>query len=169
MYQTKYLYEGSSQFIDHLRELEFPETNTNCFNEIKLNELFKSSYKLPIDIEVFVKNQTKATIINGEYTAIGNQKLKTRRFFKIGTWESAPWAYIERDPETDKIIRNNWKPVWSGFCIDIIKKLSEQMNFDYEIVHPTSNSYDSNRRSGNTADLFARVNISYIRLHIKLF
>lgn len=151
MYQTKYLYEASSQFIDNLRDLKFPESN------------IYSPFKLPIDIEVFVKNQTKATITDGEYNAIGNQKLEKRRFFKIGIWESAPWAYIERDPETNEIIRSNYKAVWSGFCIDIIKKLSELMNFDYELVHPKSNSYDSNRRSGNTADLYARVNISYNR------
>lgn len=167
MYQTKYLYEMSNHYVNILRDLEFPETTINCSNEINLKQFFPNSYKFPIDFDIFTDHKV-ATIINGRYNSIDVQNItKVRRIFKIGIWESIPWAYIERDEEFDEVIMKSGKPVWSGFCIDVINKLAEQMNFDYELVTPTDNSYSANRRDGNTADLYARVSLNpYIKWYI---
>ncbi|XP_033150369.1 LOW QUALITY PROTEIN: ionotropic receptor 25a [Drosophila busckii] len=60
-----------------------------------------------------------------------------RRFFRIGTAESVPWSYFRRKPNTGELVLNRQgKPVWEGYCIDFMKRLSEKLNFDYEIVAP---------------------------------
>lgn len=148
MFQTHQLYEASSSYIKTLRDLDFPKSNSNCSNDVQLKELFNISHRLPIDAQIFSKNKT--------VESFGNIP-KRRRLFKIGIWESPPWAYQERDAETDRVIMNFNRPVWGGFCVDVINKLSELMNFDYELASPRDVSIVSNRRGGSTADLYTRV------------
>lgn len=49
----------------------------------------------------------------------------------------------------DYILDNNNERIWEGYCIDMLEKLSEKMEFNYEIVIPTNNKYDE----GLTEDL----------------
>jgi hypothetical protein len=71
-----------------------------------------------------------AKIINGIVVPLdGSAVRKAKRYFRIGTTESVPWAYVTEDPITHDL-------VWEGYCIDFMKKLSEMMNFDFEIVTP---------------------------------
>lgn len=47
------------------------------------------------------------------------------------------------------MVDNKGKPLWEGYCIDLIQKLSEKMNFDYEIVAPTNGTFgDRNPKTG---------------------
>ncbi|KAL5234431.1 hypothetical protein ACI65C_001841 [Semiaphis heraclei] len=43
-----------------------------------------------------------------------------RRFFRIGTAMSIPWTFMDGE--------------WKGYCIDLIEKLSKEMNFKYELI-----------------------------------
>ncbi|VVC37864.1 Ionotropic glutamate receptor, L-glutamate and glycine-binding domain,Ionotropic glutamate [Cinara cedri] len=43
-----------------------------------------------------------------------------RRFFRIGIAKSIPWTFME--------------DTWKGYCIDLIEKLAEEMNFKYELI-----------------------------------
>lgn len=148
MFQTYHLHKASSSFINTLRDLDFPETYSNCTNEVELKEFFNNSYRQPLDVQFFSKNQ--------KVESFGDLP-KQRRLFNIGIWESPPWAYVERDPETDRVIRKYGKPSWGGFCVDIINKLSELMDFDYELIQVKDVAIVPNRREGNTAELYERV------------
>ncbi|XP_075215254.1 ionotropic receptor 25a-like [Lycorma delicatula] len=58
-----------------------------------------------------------------------------KRFFRIGTTVSVPWAYHVKDPETGEIKRDHeGNEIWEGYCIDLIKQLAKDMYFDYEIL-----------------------------------
>ncbi|XP_017063976.1 glutamate receptor ionotropic, kainate 3 [Drosophila eugracilis] len=60
-----------------------------------------------------------------------------RRFFRIGTAESIPWSYLRRDQRTGELMRDrSGTPIWEGYCIDFIIRLSQKLNFEYEIVAP---------------------------------
>lgn len=48
--------------------------------------------------------------------------------------QALPWSYQETDPNTGE-------RYWTGYCIDFVKKLSELMNFDYELVAPKKGSF----------------------------
>ena len=34
------------------------------------------------------------------------------------------------------------RPLLAGYCVDLVKKLAEKMNFDYDLILPTDNSND---------------------------
>lgn len=55
-------------------------------------------------------------------------------------FQSIPWTYRETDPVT-KSTR------LVGYCVDFARRLSEVMNFDYELVIPKSESFG--KRSGD--------------------
>ncbi|XP_050536810.1 ionotropic receptor 25a isoform X2 [Daktulosphaira vitifoliae] len=67
----------------------------------------------------------------GSWTAENGLKMENealdrvirQRFFRIGTAQSIPWTFLD---ETDG--------KWKGYCIDLIEKLSKEMNFKYELI-----------------------------------
>ncbi|XP_016937160.2 glutamate receptor ionotropic, kainate 3 isoform X1 [Drosophila suzukii] len=60
-----------------------------------------------------------------------------KRFFRIGTAESIPWSYLRRNERTGELLRDrSGSPIWEGYCIDFIIRLSQKLNFEYEIVAP---------------------------------
>ncbi|KAF0758016.1 ionotropic receptor 25a [Aphis craccivora] len=69
-----------------------------------------------------VPNQLGTWTINGglemKYDAL--TVVSGRRFFRVGTAKSIPWTFMEDE--------------WKGYCIDLIEKLSIEMNFKYELV-----------------------------------
>lgn len=48
--------------------------------------------------------------------------------------QALPWSYQETDPTTSKTY-------WTGYCIDFVHKLSELMDFDYELVVPKNGTF----------------------------
>ncbi|KAM3955104.1 LOW QUALITY PROTEIN: ionotropic receptor 8a [Aphomia sociella] len=63
-------------------------------------------------------------------------------FFRIGTSIAVPWTLPKIDPETgEPMVNEDGQPVYEGYCIDLIDKLSEVMNFEYEIVTPKSGTF----------------------------
>lgn len=63
--------------------------------------------------------------------------------------KSIPWSYYKKDPHTMELILNdnNGDKVWEGYCIDMLKKLSEKMYFTYEIV--TNDKFGERDSDGN--------------------
>lgn len=67
-----------------------------------------------------------------------------KRFFKIGVTELAPWFMLKSNS------KQNGTKAWEGLCFELLNKIAEKMNFDYEIVQPisgdigkfTNNSWD---------------------------
>nr|QHN69186.1 ionotropic receptor 4 [Sirex nitobei]QHN69198.1 ionotropic receptor 17 [Sirex nitobei] len=75
-------------------------------------------------------------------TVPGKQILPAKRFFRIGTAEAIPWSLIKKDPVTGEPIKDaDNNDVWEGYCVDFIQKLSEDMNFDYELVIPPDGTF----------------------------
>lgn len=54
-----------------------------------------------------------------------------KRFFKIGVTELAPW-FMLKNPQ------KNGTQIWSGFCFELLNKIAEKMNFNFEIIQPIS-------------------------------
>lgn len=52
-----------------------------------------------------------------------------------------PWSYQETDSITGDLR-------WAGYCIDFIQKLSELMNFDYELVIPENGTFGEKNLEG---------------------
>ncbi|KAG6459949.1 hypothetical protein O3G_MSEX011706 [Manduca sexta] len=51
--------------------------------------------------------------------------------------QAVPWTLPKLHPDTgEQLVNEEGQPLYEGYCIDLIEKLSEAMNFEYEIVTP---------------------------------
>uniref|UniRef100_A0A182V0A2 Ionotropic glutamate receptor L-glutamate and glycine-binding domain-containing protein n=1 Tax=Anopheles merus TaxID=30066 RepID=A0A182V0A2_ANOME len=86
---------------------------------------------------------TIGNVAKGQIVLVKNESLQpSKRFFRVGTTESIPWAYRKRDPNGN-ILRNSatGEPIWEGYCIDFLHQLSVVMNFDYDLVSPRNGTF----------------------------
>ncbi|XP_043275122.1 glutamate receptor ionotropic, NMDA 2A-like isoform X2 [Venturia canescens] len=86
--------------------------------------------------------------------APGKQNLPAKRYFRVGTTEAVPWSSIKRDPVTGLPVKDSeGKDIWEGYCIDFIKELSVQSNFDYDLVIPEDMSFGEKLPNGKWTGL----------------
>ncbi|XP_046615060.1 uncharacterized protein LOC124302692 [Neodiprion virginianus] len=79
----------------------------------------------------------------------GMEITPARRFFRIGTAQMIPWSYVKKNVETQQpVLDDEGKEVWEGYCIDLMKKLAETMDFDYELVIPSSGGFGERLPNG---------------------
>ncbi|XP_008206325.2 glutamate receptor ionotropic, kainate 1 [Nasonia vitripennis] len=65
-----------------------------------------------------------------------------RRYFRIGTTEAIPWTIKKRDPQTNEPLRKpDGSLVWEGYCVELIQKLADMMDFDYDLVLPEDGEF----------------------------
>lgn len=49
---------------------------------------------------------------------------------------------MKKDPETGQELRDDeGKKIWEGYCIDFVRKLSVEMQFDYDLVIPDDEEF----------------------------
>nr|XP_022904235.1 ionotropic receptor 25a [Onthophagus taurus] len=66
--------------------------------------------------------------------------LKIKRYFRIGITHAIPWAY--------KKFTKNGEFVWEGYCVDFAEKLSQLMDFKYDLVEPKQGSFGVKNKNG---------------------
>ncbi|XP_053972088.1 ionotropic receptor 25a [Hylaeus volcanicus] len=111
------------------------------------------TYKAEIEMEILqngvlepLATWTRRTKIK---EADGKKIEPAKRFFRIGTAPSVPWTMPKVDPATGHVMKDeNGKEMWDGYCIDFIKKLSEEMQFDYDIVVPEDREFGKKMANG---------------------
>lgn len=105
------------------------------------------------DLEFNVKtlNETTAVINRNGVKMTGKNEIKVaKRFFRVGIVNSLPYTYYKRDLKTNEILRDiNNQPIYEGYCIDLIQKLSMKMNFSFELVEPTEGNYGKRLNDGS--------------------
>lgn len=103
------------------------------------------------------------TVDDHQFVAVSPQLIKsTKRFFRVGITEAIPWTYMKTDPDTgETMIDENGHPIWEGYCIDLIQKLAEDLDFDYELVVPKKGTFGKrlsfNKWDGLVGDLMTGV------------
>lgn len=154
---------------------EDAEALLNKINEdLNKNKLFYTEQDFKVrwnlNFSVFTYNSDsfgsiKTAFVDKEgVKSVNNYTISSaKKFYRIGTVESPPWAYYMRDPKTKMIYRDeNNKPIWTGYCIDFIDKLAEKLDVEYEIVVPRSGRFGKKNRNGNwdglVGDLITGVN-----------
>ncbi|KYN04416.1 Glutamate receptor, ionotropic kainate 2 [Cyphomyrmex costatus] len=86
--------------------------------------------------------------------ADGRKIEPARRFFRIGTAPAIPWSVIKKDPVTGQDMHNeDAKEMWEGYCIDFIQKLSEEMQFDYDLIIPEDQEFGKKLPNGEWSGL----------------
>lgn len=155
--------------LDHFRVTDFmtfnTEPNSNNFEE-HFDVVPPLTYRINVSISFYSSEHEAvtdlATYQNEEFKKINQTLSPAKRFFRIGTVEvknseisqnipkkklfyslqAIPWSYYRKDPQTGEILLDfNGKPMWEGFCIDMIQTLSNKLNFGYEIVTPTKGKF----------------------------
>uniref|UniRef100_A0A182IMX8 Uncharacterized protein n=1 Tax=Anopheles atroparvus TaxID=41427 RepID=A0A182IMX8_ANOAO len=95
-------------------------------------------------VEQQVPSVRIGSVLQGQVVLTGDATIQaSRRFFRVGTTESIPWAYRMRHPTSGEILRDpvTDEPTWKGYCIDFLHQLSVVMNFDYDIVTPSNGTF----------------------------
>ncbi|KAK9303879.1 hypothetical protein QLX08_004603 [Tetragonisca angustula] len=78
-----------------------------------------------------------------------DRKIKpAKRFFRIGTTPSVPWTVPKLDADGNVMKDVNGKDLWTGYCVDFVQKLSEEMDFDYDLVIPTDRQFGKKLPNG---------------------
>ena len=63
--------------------------------------------------------------------------------------QAVPWSYKKRHPTTKEILKDSkGNELWEGYCIDLLEKLSQLMEFDYEIVPPANGGFGTRHPDG---------------------
>ncbi|XP_017892674.1 ionotropic receptor 25a [Ceratina calcarata] len=111
------------------------------------------TYKAEIEFETLENGMLEPLATWTRQTKIkeveGKKIVSARRFFRIGTTPSIPWMMPMMDPKTNKQMRNeHGREMWEGYCIDFIKKLSEEMQFDYDLVIPQDRQFGKKLPNG---------------------
>ncbi|KAK9506897.1 hypothetical protein O3M35_008747 [Rhynocoris fuscipes] len=79
-----------------------------------------------------------------------------KRFFRIGTGYSVPFAYPVLDKKTNEpILNEDGTEKWEGYCIDLIDRLAQDMNFEYELS--TSYDYGVKLKNGSWSGLVGQL------------
>lgn len=101
-----------------------------------------------------------ATVSDGRVMVASGQGVpSTRRYFRIGVVDNAiPWSYTIRDKNGKVLLDEKQQPIWNGYCIEFAQRLSERMNFDYELVIPKTGrfgkKYSNDKWDGLIGDLY---------------
>lgn len=107
------------------------------------------------------------TVDDHQFVASSPQEIKSsKRFFRVGITEAIPWTYMKTDPKTgETMIDENGNPIWEGYCIDMIERLAEDLDFDYELVVPKKGTFGKrlafNKWDGLVGDLMTGVSSFY--------
>ncbi|KAF9414601.1 hypothetical protein HW555_007530, partial [Spodoptera exigua] len=85
-----------------------------------------------------------------DYKLLPGIKLEPlRMFFRIGTAPAVPWTLVKVDPTSgEQMFNEDGQPLYEGYCIDLIARLSETMSFDYEIVSPKTGDFGKKLPNG---------------------
>ncbi|KAL6267005.1 hypothetical protein P5V15_000085 [Pogonomyrmex californicus] len=116
------------------------------------------TYKAEIELQIvnhgFVDALATWTRRTKIKEAEGKKIEPARRFFRIGTAPAVPWSVIKKDPVTGQEMRNeDGKEIWEGYCIDFVKKLSEEMQFDYDLIIPEDQEFGKKLPNGEWSGL----------------
>ncbi|XP_076162009.1 ionotropic receptor 8a [Ptiloglossa arizonensis] len=111
------------------------------------------TYKAEIEVEI-LKNGALEPLATwtrrGKIKEAEGKKIEpAKRFFRIGTAPAVPWTTLKLDP-TGKVMKDEkGREMWEGYCIDFIQKLSEEMQFDYDLIVPEDRQFGKKLSSGH--------------------
>lgn len=90
-----------------------------------------------------------ATVSNAKLRIDTKTGIKpTKRYFRVGIVEAAPWSYMVRDAKGKVILDDEGQPLWDGYCIEFARKLAERMDYDFEWVVPKSGRFGKKSSDG---------------------
>ncbi|EFN81309.1 Glutamate receptor, ionotropic kainate 5 [Harpegnathos saltator] len=116
------------------------------------SEKLMITYRAEIELQAVSRGSVEALATWTRRTKIkeadGKKIEPARRFFRIGTAPAVPWSVIKKDPAGQEMHNEEGKEIWEGYCIDFIQKLSEVMQFDYELVIPEDQDFGKKLPNG---------------------
>ncbi|CAD1477130.1 unnamed protein product [Heterotrigona itama] len=132
--------------------------NKNLIAKLGNNDTFEYwsekgmiTYKAEIELET-VENgppEPLATWTRHSKIKETDKKIKpAKRFFRIGTTPSVPWTVPKVDADGNVMKDVNGRDLWSGYCVDFVEKLSEVMDFDYDLVIPADRQFGKRLPNG---------------------
>lgn len=139
------LLPSEQAYFDHLigHPIMFPDTS-------------KNQIKYRLDAGIFLSNDTDSLLSIGNYSSFSGKITGSllalqspRRHFRIGTAYSMPWSYYKLDSLTKEPMKDEkGNPIWEGYCIDMIERMSQVMDFDYDLIEPKSKSMGARTEDG---------------------
>ncbi|XP_012347986.1 ionotropic receptor 25a isoform X2 [Apis florea] len=149
-----------SNFTNQTSNVTIEAFNKNILAKLGGNDTFEYwsekgmiTYKSEIELEILENGLLEPLATwtrNGKIKEAENKKiLPAKRFFRIGTTLSVPWTIPKIDPASGKVMKDeNGNDMWDGYCIDFVKKLSEEMQFDYDLIIPEDRQFGKKLPNG---------------------
>ncbi|XP_013164224.1 PREDICTED: glutamate receptor ionotropic, kainate 5 [Papilio xuthus] len=144
---------SKNQKTDGFQELLATETYGNdslfFWNADRSSLLLRSQFILS-SAKTGVSETVASWSANEKYKLLPDAVLEPiRTFYRIGTAPAIPWTMKKLDSAGEVMLDEEGQPLYEGYCIDLIEKLSQTMDFDYEIVTPKSGDFGQKQRNGS--------------------
>ncbi|KAF2897577.1 hypothetical protein ILUMI_08598, partial [Ignelater luminosus] len=113
-------------------------------NIVEKDGIFRMKIKAVVEIGTGLTNPEVAGKFDNNQELIiedGVEIKPIKAFYRVGSTHAIPWSYQEKDSTTGDLR-------WTGYCIDFIQKLSELMNFNYELVIPENGTFGEKNSEG---------------------
>ncbi|XP_045541113.1 ionotropic receptor 25a [Papilio machaon] len=145
--------KSQNKSIDRIQELLATETYGNdtlfFWNADRSSLLLRSQFILS-SAKPGVLETVANWSANEDYKLLPDAVLEPiRTFYRIGTAPAIPWTMKKLDSSDEVILDKEGRPLYEGYCIDLIEKLAQTMDFDYEIVIPKSGGFGQRLRNGS--------------------
>ncbi|CAM1321855.1 Uncharacterised protein g7909 [Pycnogonum litorale] len=142
------LTESSS--ADNIPQSEFDRNLEEKLESLKWLR-YNGSVGIYVDLEMDVgKKQENQQLRVGDWKTVrGYQKDvnvntmdKLKRLLVVGTVKSEPFAY-----ETGEVDKDG-KPVYEGYCIELLRRIAQEMHFDFTVKFPADGLYGVKSKNG---------------------
>ncbi|XP_043516551.1 ionotropic receptor 25a isoform X3 [Frieseomelitta varia] len=147
-----------SQNASQASNLTSEAFNKNLIAKLGNNDTFEYwsekgiiTYKAEIVLETVENGSPELLATWTRHSKIkeADRKIKpAKRFFRIGTTPSVPWTVPKLDADGNVMKDVNGKDLWTGYCVDFVQKLSEEMDFDYDLVVPADRQFGKKLPNG---------------------
>ncbi|XP_077301068.1 ionotropic receptor 8a [Arctopsyche grandis] len=137
------------KFHETMQKYVDTENGVFYFNQERKGIFLRGSYNVQIGDKNKLEVVAKCKMNEPFYMSFGVRLKPIRKFFRIGTTPAIPWSYPKLDPNTGLPMKTaKGQPIYEGFCIDFIKRMSEVMDFDYEIITPAFGTFGRKTPNG---------------------
>ncbi|XP_051160876.1 ionotropic receptor 25a-like isoform X13 [Leptopilina boulardi] len=134
-----------STFLDQLNA-ELKQMDKFYFDSEKLLIAYNAEIEINILQQGRVSNIATWTKTEKVKALPDQQIIAAKRYFRVGTTPAIPWTVEDGVDENGNI-------KWKGYCIDLIAKLAEVMDFEYDLVIPNDREFGAKTPNGEWTGL----------------
>ncbi|GAB6024065.1 hypothetical protein CHUAL_008778 [Chamberlinius hualienensis] len=119
---------------------QFIEIADKTISDMEFVDFNDTKIKWNLALDVMMTNSSGTHNI-GKWTSetrfvnlAGDSDELVKRFFRVGTVVQLPFVYEKRGRNGEQLTDEYSNPLYSGFCMDLLERLSKEMKFNYQLI-----------------------------------